>query len=244
VDLEVLDRIQDRGRIEAIWSTIDGISATSFFVSWGWIENWLGSLPESIPVRIALISEEGKPVIAFFFGEKESRRKRIFNSRGFFLNATGSPVYDSLCIEYNSMLQLGKRIPSFNEVLDLLPGWWNEFFLPGLDPSNFPGNCLSDILSPYKVLIESEVPSPYVDLGRVRNEGDYLQLLNSNTRAQLRRTYRMLSGPKRLSLQVATNSDECMDIFGELVNYIKRPGRQEGRQERSGQSSSTNFTGI
>jgi len=229
VELEVLDRLQDRGRIEAIWGTINGLSTTSFFLSWGWIENCLGSLPESIPVRMALISGDSKPVVAFFFGEKESRRKGIFKSRGFFLNSTGSSLCDSLCIEYNSMPQLGNRIPSFKEVLDLLPEWWNEFFLPGLDPSCFPGNCLSEIPVPYKVLIESEVSSPYVDLERVRNEGDYLTLVSSNTRSQLRKAYRMLSGPNGLSLQAAADLGECMEIFGELVELHQKTWAGRGQ---------------
>lgn len=182
------------------------------------------------PSHNGALSEEGKPIMAFLFGEKESRCKDIFKSRAFFLNSSGSSLYDSLCIEYNSMPQFGNRIPSFKEVLNLLPERRDESFLSGLDPSCFPGNCLSEIPAPYKVLIESEVPSLYVDLAQVRSEGDCLTLVSSNTRSQMRKAYRMLSRPNGFTMQAATDLGECMEIFGELVELHQDTWVARGKQ--------------
>ena len=194
------------------------------------MESWISSLPEDAVVHLAVVLENDTPTLAFFLGRNKVVRNKVFRSQGVFLNATGIPQYDALYIEYNAMLCANSRRSAFQDVLDLLPSPWEEFFLPGLDSSSFPGNCLDQPIHSFNVLVEKDVPSPYADLELVRRkEGDCLSLLSSNTRYQVRRSYRKyeLKGP--VIAEVATNLDHAMDIYHEMVQLHHKTWQARGK---------------
>ena len=202
----------------------------SYFLSWGWIAHWLESLPADAQVRLAVVSERGLPMLGCFLGESRISRHRLLGSHGVFLNATGYPGYDDLSIEYNGFLAPRSSRYALKEILELLPQPWEEFFMPGLDAEQFPGNCLHQSLDPYHVVIEQDVPAPYVDLELVRQRGgDYLSLLSARTRAHIRRSYRGFEAMGRVGLEAAGTVERAMEIFEEMVGLHQRAWSARGQ---------------
>src|SRR5262245_19053602 len=92
-------------RVEEIWRALEARSAASFFLSWGWIENWLACLPRDAQPRLALVLEDDLPAAAFFLGHQRIRRLGVLPTDALFVNATGSPRLDRLGVEHNGILR-------------------------------------------------------------------------------------------------------------------------------------------
>jgi len=214
-------------RVEWIWRELEAKARPPYFLTWGWVENWLACLPGAEAPRLAVISDDGEPVAAFFLGEQDLVRHHLLPSHALFLNTTGLPRRDELCIEHNGMLCApGRRVP-LARLIDLLPDGWDEVFLPGLDPDAFPDLADSDGTHPYRVRVDHEAPSPFVDLARVRAAaGGYLALLASNTRSQIRRARRGLG---ELELEVAEDLPRAFAIYDDMVRLHQERWRERGQ---------------
>jgi len=195
-------------RAEVIWRDLERTAQPSYFLTWGWIDNWLAMLPRDKLPMLAVIRHAGEITGAFFLGRRKLLRHGVVPSRAVFINATGVPRYDELCIEHNSLL--GNRC-SLAQLVELLPDDWDELFLPGVDRATFHN---LDVPHGYRVRAQHEVPSPSVDLARVRATGDYLGLLSANTRAQIRRARKRLGA---CELEVAGSRGDALAIYDELV---------------------------
>lgn len=241
MNFKVLNVKEDFDAIRRIWTEANFVDNSSYFLSWGWIENWLTSLPADIPLQLAVAFEKDVPLFAFFIGKNKVVRKKIFKSQALFLNATGFKEYDfPLWIEYNSIRRSTQTRVSLTDIVTLLPDGWDEMFLPGLDGESFPGNCLDQVDSSsqvrtndplYGLLVESDLPSYYINLNLVREKhGDYVSLLNSNTRSQIRRSYRGYETKGQIDLEEAGSIEGAMEIFNEMFelhrNAYKRMNRR------------------
>lgn len=230
MNLTLLDVSKDFSKIEAVWKQLSSVSRCSYFLSWGWMENWLTSLPPACKPRLAVFSKNNTPIIAFFLKNTKVVRNYFFRSRGLFANSTGYPEYDNIWIEYNHFLCRFPLNCSLNEMLDSLPKPWDEFFLPGLDAIHFPGNAIGTLTFPYNAVIQETSPSPYVDLQLVRDKaGDYLSLLSSNTRAQIRRSYRLYNSRGPVMVEVASNHQEALEMFAEMFKLHKKVWQSRGK---------------
>jgi hypothetical protein len=149
----------------------------------------------------------------------------VLPSQAVFLNATGACERDELCIEHNRVL--GAR-RSLADLIELLPGAWDELFLPGVDVDALGAHGAFGALEVprgYRVRILRESPSPFVDLARVRAAGDYLTLLSANTRSQIRRAQRRAGA---CELELAATPAEGLAIYGELVALHTASWRARG----------------
>src|SRR5207302_6691921 len=130
--------------------------------------------------------DDGEPAAACFLGRRKLRRKLVLASDALYFNATGSPRHDDVCIEHNGLLAARTADRSLGALVDLIPGSWDELFLPAVDRYAF-----DDLGTPspkFRLRIDRESVAPFVDLDAVRAiDGGYLALLGSSTRAQLRR---------------------------------------------------------
>ena len=197
-------------RVESSWRELEALAHPTYFLTWGWIENWLACLgPERAP-QLALITD-GDVVAAFFLGRQRKVRHHVLPSRAMFLNSTGIPSFDELCIEHNTILCRPGVAPALTRWLELLPHDWDELFLPAVDRDTVWG---LDSSSKYRVHIDREVAAPFVDLARVRSANDYVSLLGSNTRAHIRRAFRAIGA---CHLEVAQNVEQALEIYQELV---------------------------
>jgi len=220
-------------RIRKIWESLEESDNTSYFLSWGWIENWITSLPDHAKPELVVFLEGSDPLLAFFLGKTNLIRKHLFRSRGWFVNATGIPTFDRIYIEYNGFLCKHPENFKLIDILKRLPDSWEELYLPGLDMRSFPGTEVLDNISPYKTIIRDGkiVLSPFVDLDGVRTRGgDYLSLLSANTRAQINRSYRLCEKIAPVQLEVAHDTLSAMDIYQELVDLHKAAWENRGQE--------------
>src|SRR5512144_2301198 len=93
-----------RSRIRDAWCELEASSSPSYFLSWGWVETWLDTLPPSAGLTLYVVRRAGAPIAAFFLGGRTQWRHRVLPSRTLHLNQTGDGAYDEICIEYNGML--------------------------------------------------------------------------------------------------------------------------------------------
>lgn len=191
-------------------------------MSWGWVGNWLAALPK--PPQLAVMTDAGDPIAAFFLGKKRIRRHAVFSSDALFLNATGSPSHDELCIEHNGLLAKRQTASSLSKLLELLPGSWHELFMPAIDKLAFED---LEALHGYRLKIDKESAAPYVDLAKVRAAKDgYVSLLGASTRTQLRRSRRTVGA---VEVEVATDLTQAMDIYGEMLRLHARRWNAVGK---------------
>src|SRR4051812_33202590 len=108
-------------RVEAIWRELEAQASPSYFLSWGWIENWLACLPRDETPPLAVVHDaDGALAAAFFLGRHRIRHGGIFPSRAYYLNSTGRREIDDLCIEDNGILfATGRRRP-LASIIELL----------------------------------------------------------------------------------------------------------------------------
>jgi CelD/BcsL family acetyltransferase involved in cellulose biosynthesis len=210
-------------RVEPTWRTLEAAARPSYFVTWAWIDAWLAALPPDALPQLAVRSEGGVAVAACFLGRRRWLRHGVVPVHGRFLNTTGTPRFDELCIEHNGVLALPGATWPLGSFVELLPGEWDELVLPavdagGVDPlTTAPG---------YRVRVDREVAAPFVDLAAVRTAGDYLALLGSNTRAQIRRARRAVG---ECELEVPGSIDQALEIYGELVALHAASWRARGQ---------------
>ena len=230
MELKLLDPATQLHQIRTLWRRLSEMSDVSYFLSWGWVEHWLASLSPETRVRLAVVSGPGATCSAFFLGEAPIVRHQFLRSRGLFLNTAGALPYDDLCIEHNGILSDGPLTYSLKEMLNRLPDSWEEFVMPAMSASRLPRHWLNESVSPYTVLIQREAPSPYVDLEVVRRQaGDYLALLGAATRANIRRSYRLLAPHGPVTCEVAGTADRALEIFDEMIRLHQHAWRKRGR---------------
>lgn len=215
VQLELLDPTAPA--VEPIWRALERAAPPAYFLSWGWVETWLALVPREHAPRLAVVTDGGAPVAAFFLGRRVTTRHRL-PIRGLYVNVTGVARIDELLVEYNGLV--GRDLP-LAELLALLPrGGWDELYLPALHERAFGG-----ITAGGRVRVDRRVPAYYVDLERARTQG-YLALLSSQTRSQVRRARREAGD---LTLAVARTEAEAIDIYDELVALHGAQWRARGK---------------
>ena len=231
MELVLIPTTEKMRQTREIWESLEAGVNTSYFLSWGWMENWIDSLPDQAKPELAVFMEGNEPLLAFFVGKANLVRKHFFKSRGWFVNATGIPAFDRVYIEYNGFLCKQPEAIRFIDILNSLPNSWDEFYLPGFDPRVFPGALSPGDIAPYRAIVSDDLLSPYVDLEMVRaREGDYLSLLSANTRSQINRSYRWCQKAAAVQLEVAHDLASALDIYNELV-YLHEKTWKERKKE-------------
>ncbi|MDD5233322.1 MAG: GNAT family N-acetyltransferase [Syntrophales bacterium] len=225
-EIRLVDPKEDPRLAEEIWKSLDGNGSASYFLSWGWMENWLEFAKERA-ITLVSIEEGDLPTAAFFLGRSSVTRHRFFRSESCFLNTMGVSACDALCMEYNAVFGKSFSCSEFLGILENLPFSWDEIHLPGLDAGCFPGNIVNESISPYRWVIEREQPAPYVDLKAVR-EGGYMPLLSSNTRAQIRRAQNALGSGCPVRVRAAESVSSAVDIYCRMIRYHQRSWNSRG----------------
>lgn len=204
--------------MERIWTYLSKQCQYSYFLSWGWIKNWLESLPDEALPQLAVVSDAGIPVCAFFVKRRHVARHGLFRRQSLFLNATGDATLDDVCLEYNQMLCPKPNAAMLGSILEQLLSRAEEVHMQALDADAFPASVLRGVLSPYKVIVDTNKTSPYVDLQKVkRTSGGYLSLLSANTRRQVKRSRTLCESTGHIALEQAGNLAGALRIFDDLV---------------------------
>lgn len=205
-------------RVEPIWRELEQVAPT-YFLSWGWIATWLAMLPRACIPELAVVRDAGRPIAACFLARRRVLEHHLVPRRARFLNTTGVPRFDELCIEHNTIV----GVPALETLLARLPHDWDELVLPALDRDALPHLPSAS----WRVRVEREVAAPYVDLERVRAApGGYLSVLGSQTRAHVRRARRAAG---KLAIEHATDLAQAISIYDELVALHTASWRARGQ---------------
>lgn len=203
--------------LEREWRELESRSDASFFTSWSWIGCWLSCLPSHIQPRL-LRAARGKEVVGLgVLVSRDFWRHRIFPVKGLYLNATGDPLLDQITIEYNGFLvdrRLQKvLVPQLYQYLATSFADWDELHLDGVT---------EDIGFQFQNLIGLQTQRKrecfnYVDLDEVRlSDGDYLSLLGSSTRYNIRRSIKEFTKQGPVTLAVARTVGEALEFLSGL----------------------------
>lgn len=240
-----MKRQEINGR-ECIWSVLEPhwrslleeTQDPSPFLSAEWIESWLSIRQEQLGTRALLWRDERGSVVGCALASIQGGRIGWFAVRQAFLNASGGMEVAS---EHNDFLAVERYRRAIMEDLiqwQLAEESIDEFAVVG------GRRRLTDLVSsiwPSRRVDGYSSEAPYVELDAVRSSGgDYLALLSSNTRGQIRRSirlYRDRLGPPHL--EFAMGEQERLEWLEELIELHeehwqargKRGGFSDGRRE-------------
>ena len=220
----------DPEEVTSIWTHMISLSNHSYFLSWGWLGTWLNTLPEDVHIRLVVGIRDDRPVFAFFYGYETTIRHFFAISRGIFLNATGNSYYDSIFIEYNSVLVDPSYKFSAMDLKDIPLPDWDEFILPGVVLEN--DSAIKDLFDELQyrrnTVVYIREKTYNVNLQKVRDaNNDYFSLLSSNRRQQLRRSIREYEKEGPIEVEPADSLANALEMFSNMVElhqaeWIKR----------------------
>lgn len=173
------------------WQALEARGHGSFFTGWTWVGAWL----ESYAVRPELLTvtdSDGRDMALALIGHTMAPRL-LGRAATLALNQSGEANADRAFVEYNGLLSAAgsedsaasAAITAIDERRD-----WRALRLSGIAPG-------SPLLAlPHRRAVRVDVSPVYqVDLATVRAaQGDYLSLLSSNTRSQIRRSIKDRGG--------------------------------------------------
>lgn len=229
MQLRLLNTSTDLAEIERIWLALTAAGAPSYFLSWGWMQTWVRALPPSVNLQLAVFENGGEPVMAGFLGHTNVTRRKIFRSKAYLLNETGHRPYDQVFVEYNSLIGRPDLPVRLDEIVSLLPGKWDELCLSGVDPERIPGACMEQKAGNLRLYVVNRMPSPYVDLEAVAaKKGDYLSLLSSNTRSQIRRSTKLYQQRGPVETRAAEDLPTALAYYAEMKDLHEKSWRAKG----------------
>jgi CelD/BcsL family acetyltransferase involved in cellulose biosynthesis len=228
VQLHSFDPIAAPERAARVWKALEGEGAPTFFQSWAWMGTWLRLLPPHASVRLWVVRDGDREVAAFFVGARRIVRHRVLPSRALFLNTAGLPEDDACFLEHNApLVREGVRL-DWDELLPELGARWDEMFFAAADPAQVP--AVGD-RGAYAVTEQRRLPSPYVDLDRVRaSSGGYPALVSKGVRTQIVRSKRLYEERGPITLEVARDASEALAVFEELVELHGATWRERGEE--------------
>jgi CelD/BcsL family acetyltransferase involved in cellulose biosynthesis len=213
-DVRILNTHKNLHEIGVIWRQLSAESPRSYFLSWAWTEAWLSALPPRSNVKLVVLSDACGPAVAFFLGNAHISRYGLLRSNAFFLNETGDPAIDQLCIEQNGPLARHDVTVDALDILDALPDGWEELYLSGLPAES----ALLQTPVPYSLRVKHRSKSHFVELRRIHNINDYVNLLSPSTRYQIRRAHKLYEENfGSVEVQLAASCDQALRFFDELV---------------------------
>jgi hypothetical protein len=218
--------------VREIWISLLKKCPHSYFLSWAWKERWLKSLHADCKLFFIAGFYNKLPVLAFFVGSKTSVQHKVFKIHHLSLNQTLIPSIDQLTIEYNAILIDPEITISFESLLNLMPIKWDEFRMMRC-ATQYQSSLLFNHFNNAKYILSiKKLKSYYVTLDKVRlNNNDYLVILSSNKRNQIRRSVKEYEKMGKLKMNIPENVHSAMKIFDELIQLNQK---QSNKRELPG----------
>jgi CelD/BcsL family acetyltransferase involved in cellulose biosynthesis len=225
-----INALTERELVRQIWQGLLEKTPHSYFNSWGWISAWLASLPADREIKLLTAFLDDEPVVAFFIGRARGLRYGFLPSHTLALNATGNSYFDQIFIEYNRAIIHPDFVPNWTELWDAA-GNWDEIILPGLAPDFTQAAGLqADSVGAFHVLTDKVENSYWVDLQKIRAANmDYLSLLSSNRRSQIRRSLREYEQDGGLTIREAGDLSEALAMYAGLIELHQSEWKKRGK---------------
>lgn len=202
--------------LETAWRDLESRADGTYFLSWSWIGTWLGLLPKDLRPHLVVVRHDDR-LVGLAVACDRTVKRRLFRSRGRFLNSTGDVELDELTIEYNGILaERGLEAAVASAGLEALrqPPRWDEIDIPGChgeDP-------LREVKA--KGLRREEWrarAARHVDLDLVRaGGGDYLAQLDRGVRQKVRKSLRDFEAVGPVRFERASTPEQAAAFFEDL----------------------------
>jgi CelD/BcsL family acetyltransferase involved in cellulose biosynthesis len=152
------------------------------------------------------------------FGARKVVRHGFVRSRALLLHETGSDEMDRMTIEYNSILaETGREHEVIAAGVDCIRSVnvaWDELMVSGVDARIFEAWRAAALHAKWRPVFRQESSCYFVDLDAVRNRGgDYLGLLSSNTRQQIRQSIKAYEKSGGLNIAVASSVHTAVEYL-------------------------------
>ncbi|MDH5537681.1 MAG: GNAT family N-acetyltransferase [Betaproteobacteria bacterium] len=200
------------------WRHLEQRSSCSFFQSWTWIGTWLSELPKSVELYLLEVADGDRLIGLAVFGARTLARHGFVRSRALLLHETGSEELDRMTIEYNSILaETGKEREVVVAGVNCLKAAnirWDEFMVSGVEARAFEAWHAAVRGTNWRVVFLKESKCYFVDLDAVRDRGgDYLALLSSNTRQQVRQSIKAYEKSGSLRISAASSAQTAVEYL-------------------------------
>ncbi|KZZ35579.1 MULTISPECIES: GNAT family N-acetyltransferase [unclassified Oleiphilus] len=232
-----LDALNHKAEALLKWKELLPYCQHNFFQSIPWVETWLEALPNQHPVYLVSCSVNGTPLSGMIISFNKTVRLHIVHSDGLYLNNTGDTHLDELTTEYNQIL-VNRTLSKANQN-DVIKGLlahldkianWNEVFLPAL-ASETRDNLISlpPLLNTRLKLVKT-TKSYFVDLDKIRESDlDYLKLLSSNKRSQIKRSISGYQQSSNIEVQEAESTGQAITMLEELAELHQIEWTKRGK---------------
>jgi CelD/BcsL family acetyltransferase involved in cellulose biosynthesis len=217
-----LTPLTDIGELGRKWRGLEERSSCSFFQSWTWIGTWLSHLPDSARMHVLEIVDGATVIGLAVLGLRKLTRHGFVRSRTVLLNETGIKELDRMAIEYNSILaETGRErevIAAGVSAVESGSLEWDEFVVSGADSAAFDAWRATAVGTDWGIATSQGSDCFFVDLDAVRRRGgDYLALLSSNTRQQVRRSMRAYEEKSgKLTVSAASSAESALEYLHAL----------------------------
>jgi CelD/BcsL family acetyltransferase involved in cellulose biosynthesis len=214
--------------LETEWKALEIFAEPSFFTSWSWMGCWLALLPSRVKPQVLRARQAGRTVGLALLVRRTRQRFGLPFCDSWHLHETGDPDYDILTIEHNGFLL---DTVSADVVREAMLVHWvkhtsgaSELLLPGQ-----AGLGLSEPTLPTLYRGNRTRTSYGVNLEAVRErQGDYLALLSSNTRSQIRRSIKEYQTLGPLKVHEAKDVVEAQEFLSCLAKMHQQHWEERG----------------
>lgn len=213
--------------LEREWRALEPDCAGSVFLSWPWIAaTGIGQGPDSILVRV---TDGGRTVALGVLG-LGPRRLLGLRPRALHLNESGSPLRDRIMTEYNGLLAMAGREDDAARALLAALGTdktmrRRDLVLSGVG-DHWVAACRDHGLSTR--LLRPPQAAPFAAL-QIRHDQDVLAAMTSNTRHQIRRSFRYYESRAPLVMERAADASQAVAWLERLEELHTRTWNLRGK---------------
>ncbi|OZG73438.1 hypothetical protein BTA51_10485 [Hahella sp. CCB-MM4] len=224
VEEKRVDR-QSLQEIEELWRGLESHSGEYFFTSWHWIGAWLRT--SATDPRLLMVYD-GNSLVGMGCVHFSQFNKNAFAWKQANLNRTGNSGYDQIWIEYNDVLAAPDIRAEVRESLIHHVLGYSDIaeFRIGMSL-----NTVLDSLTGVDTVSEYEFRTKGFLLNLRPEFSDFNTLLkafSSNTRSQIRRSYKAYSSHGELTVTSAGSREEALDYFAAAGHLHKEKWSDSG----------------
>lgn len=217
---------EHKKEVKELWLELQSRYSIGFFVSWGWIDVWLRSLPADRDVDFIAVYRDQALIGGFCLGIVRSVQHGLFYKARAYLNESGDKEMDALTIEYNTALGPLDRdtwncILSSDVLADIEEFYFTNITADAYDSINFD--------SALSIKFSDQKHSYLVDLDALRtSRQNYLDQLSTNKRSQVRKSLAYYGGVGEIKIEEAASVEEAKLFLAELMQLHQLRWRERG----------------
>ena len=235
VDAELI-AVDDYKGLAADWCALELTADGSPFTAWQWVSVWLRNLPaQTRPSVFRASDRDGLLALALLVNAPARKLRSLLGGNSLLLQETGNADIDEVTVEYSGLLvRRGSEVRAYSALFDTLTRikQWQSLRISASPHARAVTASLPDGLDAFSA---HEQPSYLVDLAAVRASGaEYISVLSSSTRYNLRRTRRAYEVHGEVRAEIAATPAQALDWLHELRTLHQRYWLGKGKRGQRG----------